>query len=172
MPMQMPEKPAPTMSTWTEMSEALLCLPEGSGMLPQSYTRWIPARSMPAQEFRGFTQGLVGFGEYLRCELPDMGNDRPDFQFNRNACGASVCGHASRIVAQTFVGAHVDQQRRKAGRVRVAQVVARARTNVCPVEHGAASSVRSDGFAGGGQVGPGRKQRCGSRKRRTRPSKC
>ena len=77
----------------------------------------------------------------------------------------------------------MNEQRRKAGQIRIkrrgqriariggSEIIARARTNVLAVEHGAASGVRADGFPGGSEVGPGRKQRRCSGKRSARGAK-
>src|SRR5437879_5091821 len=41
----------------------------------------------------------------MRGELPGMRNNRPNFQFDGNACGAGALGEARGIIAQDFVRA-------------------------------------------------------------------
>lgn len=125
---------------------------------------------------------MARFGKHLVRELPGVRNDGPNFQFHGDARGASFLGDARGVVAQAFVGSEVNKQWRKTGQVGIerrrkriarigsAEIVARTRTNVLAVKHGAARGVRADGFAGGCQVGPRREQRgCGRKRRAGRP---
>ena len=49
----------------------------------------------------------------MRRELPGMRDDRPHFEFDANAGFPGTFGEASGIVAQDFVLADVNEQRRK-----------------------------------------------------------
>lgn len=51
----------------------------------------------------------------------------------------------------------IERGRQGRARVRVAEIVARARTDIFTMKHGATAGVGADGIAGGGKVGPRRK---------------
>ena len=82
-------------------------------MLNQPYTSSLPCGGVAAQELRAFAQGLAGFRNVVRRELPDVRNDRPDFQFHGDARGARLIRKASRVVAQSLIRAYMNEQRRK-----------------------------------------------------------
>src|SRR5260370_23979388 len=132
---------------------------------------------MSAEERGAFSQRLASFGNPVRGELPGMRDNRPDFQLDGNASGASTFGEARGVIAQDFVRAHVNEKRRKAGEIGVerggqrgagigvAEVVACGSRDVPPAKHGAAVGGGSNGGTGGGKIGPGGKKRRGRRKR-------
>src|SRR5215472_12933915 len=99
MPIQMPEKPPPTMSTSTEMPAGLSRLREGSGMIGQSYTVGIAFGSVTVKEFGSFPERLAGFWNQGRRELPGVGNDGPELQFDAHASCARFFREARGIVA-------------------------------------------------------------------------
>ena len=72
---------------------------------------------MRAEKVGALPKRLAGFGDQMRGELPGMRNNRPNFQFDGNACGAGALGEARGIIAQDFVRADVNQKRRKSGKI-------------------------------------------------------
>src|SRR5215470_2638172 len=119
MPMPMPEKPAPTMSTSTEMPAALSRLPEGSGMIGQSYTLGIAFGSVTVKEFGGLPERLASFWNHGRRELPGVRNDGPEFQFRAHASCPRSFREARGIIAQSFICADVNEHRWKTRKIGV-----------------------------------------------------
>src|SRR5712692_3318747 len=79
----------------------------------------IGGRYVRAKKRSAFAERLASFGNQVREKLPGMGNDGPDFQFDRNAGGTSSFGEARGVIAQHFIRAHVDEKRREASEIGV-----------------------------------------------------
>jgi hypothetical protein len=106
-----------------------------------------------------------------------MRDDRPDVQFDGNASGLGTFGEARGVIAEHLIRTPVNEKQWETGEISVerrreriagigvAKVIARGESDARAVEHGAAVGGGSNGVAGSGKIGPGRKQRCGYRER-------
>ena len=113
----------------------------------------------------------------MRRELPGVRHNRPNFQLDANARCTRAFRETRGIVPQSFIRADMNQKRRKAReigierrsdrvtRIHLTQIIARARADVRPMEHGAAVGIRADRVARRGEIGP-RRKKGGSRRKR------
>src|SRR5260370_41988072 len=135
--------------------------------------------NLSAEKRGALAKRLASFRNQVGDKLPGMRHDGPDFQFDGNPGGAGAFGEAGGVIAQNFVGANVDEKRWQASEVGVkrrskriagigvTEIVARRVGNAGTMKHGAAVAVGSNGLAGGGKIGPWRKNRGGSGERNT-----
>jgi hypothetical protein len=131
-----------------------------------------------AEKRGALPERLAGFGNQVGGELPSVRNNRPDFQFNGNAGSTGTFGEARGVIAEHFVGAHVNEKRRKSGEVGVerrreriagigvAKIITRGESDARAIEHGAAVGVSSNRVTSSGKIGPRRKEHCSGRERK------
>jgi hypothetical protein len=99
-----------------------------------------------------------------------MRDDRPDLELDRYACGTGAFGKARGIIEKNLVRSHVNEKRRKPGKIGVkrgreriawigiAEIVARGEGDTGAIKHGTALGVGTNGVASSGEIGPGRKK--------------
>src|SRR5260370_29167766 len=126
-------------------------------------------QDMSAQKCGALAKRLASLGNQVRGELPGVGNDGPNFQFDGDTGSSCALGEARGVIAQNLVCPNVDEKRGQASEISVergrewiagigvTEIVAGRVGNASSMKHGAAVGVGSNGVAGGGKIGPGEK---------------
>ena len=72
---------------------------------------------MRVEKRTSFPQRLAALRNQVRCNLPGVRDDRPDFQLNGDASDAGAFSETRGVIAENFVCANMNEQRRKPGEI-------------------------------------------------------